>query len=124
MSETQLMSLLKKSAGQADEVRKFQGNGQLEVLNLGEHTVGIATFEPGWKWSENVKPLAGTDSCQGDHLSYVVSGRMKIVHNDGSEIEVGPGDVMHVRPGHDAWTVGDEPCVQVDFTTAATYARR
>lgn len=124
MSQTASGSLVRKSAADADETRQFQGKGHLDVLKLGDHTVGIATFEPGWKWSENVKPIAGTDSCQAPHLSYVVSGRMKVVSDDGTEVEVGPGDVMSAAPGHNAWTLGDEPCVQVDFMSGATYAKK
>lgn len=124
MAQTADGPIVVKSAAAADEHRAFEGKGGMEVLNLGDHTVGVATFEPGWRWSSNVKPIAGTDSCQAHHLSYVVSGRMAIRHNDGTEAEVGPGDVMMVEPGHDAWVVGDEPCVQVDFIGAAKYARR
>ena len=124
MSETATGSPVRKNVGQADETRQFQGKGHLDVLKLGDHTVGIGTFEPGWKWSENVKPIAGTDSCQAPHLSYVVSGRMKVVADDGAEIEVSAGDVMAIGPGHDAWVVGDEPCVQVDFMSGATYAKK
>jgi len=124
MTQATSGSIVAKSAADADEQRNFQGNGHMDVLKLGEHTVGIATFEPGWRWSTNVKPIAGTDTCQAHHLSYVVPGRMAIRHNDGSEVEVGPGQVMMVEPGHDAWVVGDAPCVQVDFIGAADYAKK
>ena len=124
MSQTATGSLVKKGAGEADETRQFEGNGHLDVVKLGDHTIGIATFEPGFKWSDNVKPIVGTDSCQAPHLAYVVSGRMTIVSDDGSQVDVGPGDLVSVAPGHDAWTVGDEPCVQVDFMSGATYARK
>src|SRR3954463_12720539 len=89
-----------------DETRPFEGKGQAEVINVGGHVVGRATFEPGWRWSVNVKPIAGTDSCQVSHLGYIVSGRMRIWMDDGSEGEVGPGDVFALPPGHDAETVG------------------
>jgi len=112
-----------KNAGTPDETGQFEGKGHLDVVRVGEHSVGIATFEPGWKWSENVRPIAKTERCMATHLSYVVSGRMKIVHEDGTEIEVGPGDVMSVQPGHDAWVLGNEPCIQVDFIGAPTYAK-
>ena len=113
----------KKSLHSPDETRPF-GKGKLEVVNVGGVTIGRSHHEPGWKWSEDVKPIAKTDSCQSTHLAYCVSGRMKIVHDDGTEAEVGPGDLMHVTPGHDAWVIGNEPCVQVDFISAANYAKR
>jgi quercetin dioxygenase-like cupin family protein len=80
-------------------------------------------FEPGCRWSENIRPIAGTETCEATHLLYVESGRMKIVHDDGSEAEVGPGDIVAIQPGHDAWVVGDEPCVSVDFGGYAQYAQ-
>ena len=124
MSQIGSGSIQVKNARLPDEVRQFEGKGHMDVLQIGEGTVGVVTFEPGWKWSENVKPIAKTDSCQAAHLAYCVSGRMKIIHDDGTEIEVGPGDVVSVKPGHDAWIIGDEPCVQVDFASAETYAKR
>ena len=124
MAQTTDTSLRIKNANSPDETRQFEGKGHLDVLDFGDHMVGVATFEPGWKWSANVKPIVKTDSCQAAHLAYCVSGRMKIVHDDGTEAEVGPGDLMHVTPGHDAWVIGNEPCVQVDFMSAANYAKR
>jgi uncharacterized cupin superfamily protein len=106
-----------------DEVRKFEGNGQVEVVNLGGHTIGRGTFEPGWKWSENVKPIAGTDSCEVSHLAYVVSGSMQIHMDDGSDVEVSAGEVIAIPPGHDAEVVGDEPCVMHDFGELSNYAK-
>lgn len=100
-----------------DETRKFVANGWLDIVNVPGLSFGRATFEPGWRWSNDVKPLAGTDSCQVHHNGYVVSGRMAIRMDDGSEVEVGPGDVFVCPPGHDAWTVGDESCVVVDFAS-------
>jgi hypothetical protein len=113
-----------KNFDSPDETRPFEGNGQAEVLQIGGHTVGRATFEPGWRWSQNVKPIAQTDSCEVSHLGYVVSGRMRIFMDDGTEGEVGPGDVFAVPPGHDAETVGDEPCVALDFGEFGDYAKR
>jgi len=112
-----------KSFSQPDESREF-GHGNLKIVKIGSGTIGLTTFEPGWKWSIDVKPIAGTDSCQVDHAGYVISGRMKIVLNDGTEAEVGPGNVFTVPPGHDAWTVGDEACVVVDWAGNAAYAKR
>ena len=112
-----------KNFSSAEETRRFADDkGTIEVINLANGAVGRATFQPGWRWSEHVKPIAGTESCQVAHLAYVISGRMHVRMDDGSEHEVGPGDVMAVSPGHDAWVVGDEPSVQVDFQGAAHYA--
>jgi hypothetical protein len=113
-----------KSFDSPDETRPFEGKGQAEVLNVGGQVVGRGTFEPGWRWSENVKPIAGTDSCQVSHLGYVLSGRMKVYMDDGSEAEVGPGDVIAIAPGHDAEVIGDEPCVTLDFGEFGEYAKR
>jgi hypothetical protein len=105
-----------------DETRTFD-NGRLEVITLGTATVGRATFEPGWRWSECVKPLVGTDSCQAAHLGYVVSGQMHVEMDDGSTADAGPGDLFNIAPGHDAWVVGDEPWVAIDFEGASDYAK-
>jgi hypothetical protein len=113
-----------KSFDSPDEVRNFEGKGKADVVNVGGRVIGRGHFEPGWRWSENVKPIAGTDSCQVSHLGYVVSGRMKVQMDDGSEGEVGPGDVVAIPPGHDAEVVGDEPCVLVDFGEFGEYAKR
>lgn len=107
-----------------DEVRPFVDKGHVQVVTIGGTTVGRAVYEPGWRWSEHVKPLAGTDSCEQSHLGYVISGRMRVALNDGSEADIGPGDVFAVPPGHDAWTVGEHPCVLVDFAGMAQYAKR
>src|SRR6266496_3497614 len=113
-----------KSLDSPDEARPF-GKGRAEIVTLGGMTVGRAVLEPGWRWSQHVKPIAGTDSCQVAHTGYVVSGRLKVVMDDGAEGEVGPGDAYVIPPGHDAWTVGDEPVVSVDFSGGmADYARR
>jgi uncharacterized cupin superfamily protein len=107
-----------------DEVRPFEGKGQAEVVQLAGHAVAKGTFEPGWKWSENVKPIAGTDSCQAAHFGYVLSGRMRVYMDDGSQAELGPGDVVAIPPGHDAEVPGDESCVMVDFGEIGDYAKR
>jgi mannose-6-phosphate isomerase-like protein (cupin superfamily) len=86
-------------------------------VTLSDVVFAKATFEPGWRWSQSLKPIQGTDSCQVHHHGYVVSGRLHITMDGGSEAEVGPGDVVTIPPGHDAWTVGDEPCVFFDFST-------
>ena len=112
-----------KSFDSPDEVRRFEGNGQAEVVKVAGRVIGKGTFEPGWRWSENVKPIAKTDSCQVSHLGYVISGRMKIFMDDGSEAECGPGEVVAIPRGHDAEVVGDEACVLIDFGEFGEYAK-
>lgn len=85
--------------------------------------MGRATFEPGWKWSECVKPIAQTESCQAAHLGYVESGKMIVVMDDGKKLEFGPGDAMSLPPGHDAWVVGSDKCIVVDFVGFENYAK-
>ncbi|MBV9593330.1 MAG: cupin domain-containing protein [Actinobacteria bacterium] len=104
------------------ETRKFQANGQLEVVTLGDFTIGKGTFEPGWRWSNDVKPIAGTDMCMTRHTGVCVSGSMVVRSQDGTEVTLEAGDVFVLEPGHDAWTVGDEPCVMYD-TGVAAYAK-
>jgi len=111
-----------RNFAQADEVRTFP-NGRLELLKLGNSVVGRATLEPGWKWSESVKPIVHTDSCQAPHFQYQVAGVLKVVMDDGSELETRAGDLTSLPVGHDAWVVGNEPVVVVDFQGMAEYAQ-
>ncbi len=113
-----------KNFDSPDEVRPFEGNGQASVVTVGGRTVGRGEFEPGWRWSDNVKPIAGTDTCQVSHLGYVISGRMRVMMDDGTEDTAGPGDVVALAPGHDAEVVGDETCVFLDFGEIGDYAKR
>ena len=92
---------------------------RVEVVRLEGATAARMTFEPGWKWSECVKPVAGTDSCQARHVGVVQSGRMHVVHDDGSEADLGPGDAYVIEPGHDAWIVGDDTFVGYEFESKA-----
>lgn len=112
-----------KSVQSPDEVRQFAAHGHVDVVNVNGQPVLYGTFEPGWRWSNDVKPIAGTDSCQATHFLYITSGRMNIAMNDGTELEIGPGDVAAIAPGHDAWVVGDEPCISVDFGGYGQYAK-
>ena len=118
------MEVERRDFEQADETRPFQGKGQVELIHIGGGVVGRATFEPGWKWSQNVKPIAGTDSCQAAHMGYVLSGRQIILMDDGTQLEIGAGDVASIPAGHDGWTIGDEPCVVLDFSGMADYAKQ
>ena len=112
-----------KNVGSPDETRKFN-NGKIDLVKIGDGTVGKATFEPGWKWSNDVKPIAGTASCQAPHFQYHVSGRLAIRMDDGTEFVAGPGDITSLPSGHDAWVVGNEPVVVVDWYGASNYARK
>ena len=112
-----------KNFDSPDETRPFEGKGVGYLVKVGGETVGKAVMEPGWKWSENVKPIAGTESCEVAHLGYCISGHMHVVMDDGQELDVGPGDALEIPPGHDAWVVGDDAYVGIDITGAATFAR-
>lgn len=112
----------RKHHSNPDEVRSFS-KGKVELVNLQGVTVGRAVFEPGWKWSECVKPIAGTKSCEEAHTAYVLSGRMHVVMDNGDQIDYGPGDVMVLPNGHEAWTLGNEPCVIIDFSGMTHYAK-
>ena len=104
------------------EVREFP-RGRLELVTIGGATVGRATLLPGWRWSTSVQPLAQTKSCEAPHFQYHVSGTLHVVMDDGSEFDCGPGDVSLLPQGHDAWVVGDEPAVIVDFQGMVDYAK-
>lgn len=113
-----------KTIDKADERRDFS-RGHIEALHLTGLDFAVATFEPGWRWTEAVRPIAGTETCQVHHNGFVAQGRMHIQMDDGSEAEVGPGDVFVCPPGHDAWVVGDEPAIVYDFAgqMASEYAK-
>lgn len=120
-----MAEMIRMSLDAPEETRPFADNmGKLELVNVKEGPVGRATFQPGWRWSEHVKPIAQTESCEASHLGYFVSGRMNVVMDDGQEKEFGPGDFAVIPPGHDAWIVGDEPCVVIDWQGFADYAKR
>ena len=112
-------SLIVKSLDRPEESRAPSDRGLIEMVTLGELTVGRAVFQPGWRWSEDVKPVAGTELCEVPHTGYVVSGRECVRMADGTEVELGPGDAFVIPPGHDAWVIGNEPCVTLDFSGAA-----
>jgi quercetin dioxygenase-like cupin family protein len=119
-----MSKILKKRFEQAEDVRPFaDGKGELAMLDLDGTPVGRAVFQPGWRWSEHVKPIAGTDSCEAAHTGYVLSGRLTVRMNDGTEQGYDPGDVMLIEPGHDAWVVGEEPCMVLDWQGYADYAK-
>ena len=110
-----------KNFGKADEVREFP-LGRVELINIGGATIGRAVFEPGWRWSSSVQPFAKTKSCEAPHFQYHVAGVLRIKMDDGSEFDCKPGDVSLLPSGHDAWTVGNEAAVVVDFQGMIDYA--
>jgi hypothetical protein len=105
-----------------DEVRKFE-KGKVELVKIGGSTIGRARFEPGWKWSKHVKPMAKTKSCEAPHFQYHVSGVLHVRMDDGTEMDVGPGEISLLSSGHDAWVVGNEPVVAVDISGMRDYAK-
>jgi hypothetical protein len=109
---------MKKSFESADEVRT-PDKTRVEVLDLGGTKAARMTAEPGWKWSECVKPVAGTDSCQAHHVGTVVSGSMHVQHEDGTSVDLTPGDAYVIAPGHDAWVTSNEPVVAYEFDSSA-----
>ena len=118
-----MSATIKKAFDSPDETRNIS-KGKVEVINLGDVQAMRAIFEPGWKWSECVKPAVGTPSCQVNHVMYIISGKMRVKMDDGTEKEFGPGDAGVIPPGHDAWIVGSEPCVGIDFTGGTTYGKK
>jgi len=117
-------AMISKQFTQPDERRPFKGHGHLDVLSFGEaKVIGHGVFEPGWKWSNDLKPIAGTDSCQSEHLGYCLAGEMVIRMNNGEEIRVKAGDAFHIEPGHDAWVIGNQSCEMLDFIGFKDYAK-
>jgi quercetin dioxygenase-like cupin family protein len=112
-----------KNLSHADETRRFE-LGKLELINIGGGTVGRLTLEPGWRWSKHVKSIAGTEWCEAPHFQYQVSGKLHVLMQDGTEFEMGPGEVSVLPSGHDAWVIGNEPVVLVDWYGAINYAKR
>jgi quercetin dioxygenase-like cupin family protein len=105
-----------------DEIRSPE-HTRVEVVKMAAGEIGRYTFQPGWRWSEHIKPVVGTESCQTEHIGYLVSGTMGIQTADGTTAEIRPGSVYHIAPGHDGWVVGSEPAVTIEFQGAAHYAQ-
>lgn len=120
MQETALRSM-HKAFDAPDEVREFP-LGRAEILEIGGGEVGRYTVQPGWRWSEHIKPIAGTELCEAPHFQFHVSGTVRIREADGTEFDIGPGEVSMLPPGHDAWVVGDEPAVVIDWGGAHVWA--
>jgi len=114
--------LQRKRFSEPVDVRRFP-NGRVDVIELDDAVVGRMTYEPGWRWSVDVKPIAGTDACRYHHVGVTLEGRLRVQMPDGTELEIGPGDVFEIPPGHDAWVLGDTPWVSVDWEAMRTYGR-
>jgi class 3 adenylate cyclase len=113
--------LQSRSFANAEDVRTFP-NGRADVIHLGESSVGYGVYQPGWRWSTDMPAITGTSSCQLHHLGYAVSGLLHVATDAGQELDIGAGSVYEIPPGHDAWVVGGEPFVTIDWTSARTFA--
>ena len=113
----------RKDLAAPDEVRTFE-KGKLELVNIAGGVVGRLTLEPGWRWSLHVKPIAGTEYCEAPHFQYQLSGRLHIIMADGTELDSGPGVVTALPQGHDAWVIGDDQVILIDWAGASDYAKR
>jgi hypothetical protein len=103
-----------KNFSASTEVRRFD-HGKIELVDIAGRTVARLVMQKGWRWSKDVKPVVKTEWCEAPHLQYIISGKLHVKMRDGTEFEVGPGDMASVPPGHDAWVIGDEPMVGVEF---------
>ncbi|MEO7161887.1 MAG: cupin domain-containing protein [Bdellovibrionia bacterium] len=118
-------NLISKSLNHPDESRQFTAHGHLDLINFEDGTtIGKGIFEPGWRWSTDVKPLAQTTQCMAAHMGYCISGKMIIRMENGEEYPINEGDAFNIPPGHDAWVVGTEPCVMLDWSGYKDYAKK
>jgi quercetin dioxygenase-like cupin family protein len=117
---TETLKLAKKNLSTPDTTKEFP-HGRLEYVKLDDLALARVTLQPGWKWSQDARPELKTESCPSHHIQYVLSGRLTIAMNDGTQMELGPGDFVSIPPGHDSWVVGDEPFVAVDFAGLKEY---
>jgi quercetin dioxygenase-like cupin family protein len=117
-----MASAERKDLRSPDETRTFE-KGNVDLVNIGGGTVGRLTLQPGWRWSRHVKPIAKTEWCEAPHFQYHASGKLHVQMADGDEFDVGPGEITALPSGHDAWVVGDEPVVLIDFFGASNYAK-
>ena len=119
-----MAGIAKKNFDAPDE-RRAPDKTVMQVVDLGSVKAARMTLQPGWRWSECIKPVAGTESCQNNHVGTVASGQLRVRHDDGTEVQLGPGDAYVIEPGHDAWVIGSEPLVGYEFDSKAaeTYAQ-
>ena len=122
MQTATLHEVMQRSFSRPDEVKTFE-KGRVELLRFGETVVGRATLQPGWRWSLHVKPTVGTEWCEATHFGYLISGRLHVKMADGKEFEIGPGEVAYIPPEHEAWVVGKEPAVLVDWQGFASLSK-
>jgi hypothetical protein len=108
------MTVIRKDMGTPDETMSFD-HGSVQVVRIGAFTFRLNTFEPGWQWSTSIKPMATTDSCQVHHVGYLLSGRLGVTSNTGSDMEINAGEAYEIMPGHDGWVVGDEAVRSIEF---------
>ena len=118
-----MLDVILKRFEQPDEVRRFE-KGKFEVIHIGGMTIGRASYEPGWKWSEHVGKETGQKTCAVEHIGMVISGRATAAMDDGRVIEMNAGDVFYIAPGHDSWVIGNEPYVSLHFVGAQQYAAK
>lgn len=117
-----MLEVILKSFETPDETRVFE-KGRLEIVRIGGMVLGRASYEPGWRWSEHVSPIAGTPLCEVEHVGMVLSGRAMAAMNDGTEVELTAGSLFYVPPiAHDSWVIGDEPYISLHFLGAEQYA--
>jgi mannose-6-phosphate isomerase-like protein (cupin superfamily) len=109
------MASLEKKSFDAPDERRTPPNTTMETVRFGDRTVTRVTYQPGWRWTNDIKPVVGTDLCQVNHFAYVLSGRTHVLMADGTEMDFGPGDMVTIPANHDGWVIGDEPCVFLDF---------
>jgi mannose-6-phosphate isomerase-like protein (cupin superfamily) len=121
---TQLtVNLVQKTFERPDETRKFS-KGRIDFSTIEETRLARITLEPGWKWSEDVRPLAETGLCQSPHIQYVISGRLQVEMEDGTNLVLKPGDFVQIPPGHNAWVLGKEPFVAIDLAGLQEYIKK
>lgn len=122
MSTNVVTQLQVKSHNSPDEKRR-PDKSEIDIVSVGDYTIGRLSFEPGWRWSECIKPVVNTDSCQNSHVGFCVSGKLTVETTDGGRIDIAAGDSYTIPPGHDAWVEGGDPFVGVEFLSAAAYAK-
>jgi mannose-6-phosphate isomerase-like protein (cupin superfamily) len=122
MSTVSVSKFEVKSHDTPDEVRT-PSKTRVEVVRLEGFTMGRFIFQPGWRWSECIKPVVKTHACQNSHVGYAVSGRLAVVDQDGSKKSISPGESYTIPPGHDAWVEGNEPFVCIEVISAEQFAK-